>query len=174
MIDIFDVWIPAANIGLCNFNDGVLGIFGYVVLSGCECVDVRFEADERWQVHHVSIGSSPAMAVRDCEEMRCRAKTCLFGYCLLPPDSCALRIIMVFAESVGSASVSEGATIHVQQDQKANKNAMGIMTACLQPLADVSSEYAGTLLAPAACFRDLCFTELMSGKDRGIAEQTYY
>ena len=28
IIDILDVWIPATNIGLVNFNDGVLGIFG--------------------------------------------------------------------------------------------------------------------------------------------------
>ena len=32
VIDILDVWIPATNLGLVNFNDGVLGIFGYVIL----------------------------------------------------------------------------------------------------------------------------------------------
>ena len=32
VIDILDVWIPATNLGLVNFNDGVLGIFGYVTL----------------------------------------------------------------------------------------------------------------------------------------------
>ncbi|KAI0318478.1 peroxisomal biogenesis factor 11 [Amylostereum chailletii] len=30
IIDILDLWIPATNIGLVNFNDGVLGIFGLV------------------------------------------------------------------------------------------------------------------------------------------------
>ncbi|KAK7694499.1 hypothetical protein QCA50_001685 [Cerrena zonata] len=30
VIDILDVWIPATNIGLVNFNDGVLGIFGFI------------------------------------------------------------------------------------------------------------------------------------------------
>ncbi|KAI0034298.1 peroxisomal biogenesis factor 11 [Vararia minispora EC-137] len=30
LIDIFDVWIPAANIGLVSFNDGILGIFGLI------------------------------------------------------------------------------------------------------------------------------------------------
>ncbi|TFK57145.1 peroxisomal biogenesis factor 11 [Heliocybe sulcata] len=30
IIDILDVWIPAANLGLVNFNDGVLGIFGFI------------------------------------------------------------------------------------------------------------------------------------------------
>ena len=28
IIDVLDVWIPATNIGLVNFNDGILGIFG--------------------------------------------------------------------------------------------------------------------------------------------------
>ena len=28
MIDILDVWIPAANLGLVEFNDGILGVFG--------------------------------------------------------------------------------------------------------------------------------------------------
>ena len=28
VIDLLDVWIPATNIGLVNFNDGILGIFG--------------------------------------------------------------------------------------------------------------------------------------------------
>ena len=28
IIDLLDVWIPATNIGLVNFNDGVLGLFG--------------------------------------------------------------------------------------------------------------------------------------------------
>jgi peroxin-11B len=28
MIDIFDVWLPASNLGLVNINDGVLGVFG--------------------------------------------------------------------------------------------------------------------------------------------------
>ncbi|KAH9944515.1 peroxisomal biogenesis factor [Epithele typhae] len=30
IIDILDVWIPATNIGLVNFNEGVLGIFGFI------------------------------------------------------------------------------------------------------------------------------------------------
>ncbi|TDL28390.1 peroxisomal biogenesis factor 11 [Rickenella mellea] len=30
VIDILDVWIPAANLGLVNFNDGILGIFGFI------------------------------------------------------------------------------------------------------------------------------------------------
>ncbi|KZT06820.1 peroxisomal biogenesis factor 11 [Laetiporus sulphureus 93-53] len=30
IIDLFDVWIPATNIGLVNLNDGVLGIFGLI------------------------------------------------------------------------------------------------------------------------------------------------
>lgn len=30
IIDILDVWIPAANLGLVNLNDGVLGIFGFI------------------------------------------------------------------------------------------------------------------------------------------------
>ncbi|RPD63097.1 peroxisomal biogenesis factor [Lentinus tigrinus ALCF2SS1-6] len=30
IIDILDVWIPATNIGLVNFNDGILGIFGLI------------------------------------------------------------------------------------------------------------------------------------------------
>ncbi|KAI0082178.1 peroxisomal biogenesis factor [Panus rudis PR-1116 ss-1] len=30
IIDILDVWIPAANLGLVNFNDGILGIFGLI------------------------------------------------------------------------------------------------------------------------------------------------
>ncbi|KAI0051739.1 peroxisomal biogenesis factor 11 [Auriscalpium vulgare] len=30
LIDILDLWIPATNIGLFNFNDGVLGIFGFI------------------------------------------------------------------------------------------------------------------------------------------------
>ena len=28
IIDILDVWLPAANLGLVNLNDGTLGIFG--------------------------------------------------------------------------------------------------------------------------------------------------
>lgn len=32
-MDILDVWIPASGLGLVSFNDGVLGIFGYVI--GC-------------------------------------------------------------------------------------------------------------------------------------------
>ena len=28
IIDILDVWVPAANLGLVHVNDGVLGIFG--------------------------------------------------------------------------------------------------------------------------------------------------
>ncbi|KII93248.1 hypothetical protein PLICRDRAFT_35437 [Plicaturopsis crispa FD-325 SS-3] len=30
VIDFLDVWIPATNIGLVNFNDGVLGVFGLI------------------------------------------------------------------------------------------------------------------------------------------------
>ncbi|EIM92657.1 peroxisomal biogenesis factor 11 [Stereum hirsutum FP-91666 SS1] len=30
VIDILDLWIPAANVGLVNFNDGILGIFGVI------------------------------------------------------------------------------------------------------------------------------------------------
>ncbi|KAI0785973.1 peroxisomal biogenesis factor 11 [Abortiporus biennis] len=30
IIDILDVWIPATNVGLVHFNDGVLGIFGFI------------------------------------------------------------------------------------------------------------------------------------------------
>lgn len=30
IIDVLDVWIPATNIGLVSFNDGVLGLFGLV------------------------------------------------------------------------------------------------------------------------------------------------
>ncbi|KAI0307775.1 peroxisomal biogenesis factor 11 [Multifurca ochricompacta] len=30
IIDIFDVWLPASNLGLVNVNDGVLGIFGFI------------------------------------------------------------------------------------------------------------------------------------------------
>ena len=30
VIDVLDVWIPAANIGLVTLNDGILGAFGYV------------------------------------------------------------------------------------------------------------------------------------------------
>ncbi len=32
IIDLLDVWIPAANLGVVNLNDGILGIFGYVLL----------------------------------------------------------------------------------------------------------------------------------------------
>lgn len=32
IIDILDVWLPAANLGLVNLNDGTLGIFGYRLL----------------------------------------------------------------------------------------------------------------------------------------------
>ena len=32
-IDVFDLWIPASGLGLVNVNDGVLGIFGFVVSS---------------------------------------------------------------------------------------------------------------------------------------------
>lgn len=28
IIDLLDVWIPATNIGLVHFNDGILGVFG--------------------------------------------------------------------------------------------------------------------------------------------------
>jgi hypothetical protein len=28
IIDSLDVWLPAANLGLVNLNDGTLGIFG--------------------------------------------------------------------------------------------------------------------------------------------------
>lgn len=28
IIDILDMWLPAANLGLVNLNDGTLGIFG--------------------------------------------------------------------------------------------------------------------------------------------------
>lgn len=31
IIDLLDIWIPASNIGLVNFNDGILGIFGSVL-----------------------------------------------------------------------------------------------------------------------------------------------
>ncbi len=31
-IDILDVWLPAANLGLVNLHDGILGIFGYLPL----------------------------------------------------------------------------------------------------------------------------------------------
>jgi len=30
IIDILDVWLPAANLGLVNLNDGTLGIFGVI------------------------------------------------------------------------------------------------------------------------------------------------
>ncbi|KAI0287005.1 peroxisomal biogenesis factor 11-domain-containing protein [Russula aff. rugulosa BPL654] len=30
IIDILDVWLPAANLGLANLNDGTLGIFGVI------------------------------------------------------------------------------------------------------------------------------------------------
>jgi peroxin-11B len=30
IIDILDVWTPAASLGLVNINDGVLGIFGFI------------------------------------------------------------------------------------------------------------------------------------------------
>ncbi|KAF8481149.1 peroxisomal biogenesis factor 11 [Russula ochroleuca] len=30
IIDILDVWLPAANLGLVNLNDGILGIFGFI------------------------------------------------------------------------------------------------------------------------------------------------
>ncbi|KAI5124613.1 hypothetical protein M0805_004223 [Coniferiporia weirii] len=30
IIDLFDVWIPASNLGYVNLNDGVLGIFGLI------------------------------------------------------------------------------------------------------------------------------------------------
>ncbi|CAL1696123.1 unnamed protein product [Somion occarium] len=30
IIDILDVWIPATNVGLVHFNDGILGIFGLI------------------------------------------------------------------------------------------------------------------------------------------------
>jgi len=30
MIDMFDAWLPASNLGLVNINDGVLGIFGLI------------------------------------------------------------------------------------------------------------------------------------------------
>ncbi|KZT30519.1 peroxisomal biogenesis factor 11 [Neolentinus lepideus HHB14362 ss-1] len=30
IIDILDVWVPAANLGLVNLNDGILGIFGFI------------------------------------------------------------------------------------------------------------------------------------------------
>ncbi|KAI0068401.1 peroxisomal biogenesis factor 11 [Artomyces pyxidatus] len=30
LIDIFDLWIPAAGLGLVDLNDGVLGIFGFI------------------------------------------------------------------------------------------------------------------------------------------------
>ncbi|KAI0963388.1 hypothetical protein AcW1_000477 [Taiwanofungus camphoratus] len=30
IIDLLDIWIPASNIGLVNFNDGILGIFGLI------------------------------------------------------------------------------------------------------------------------------------------------
>jgi len=29
-MDILDIWIPATNIGLVTFNDGILGIFGFI------------------------------------------------------------------------------------------------------------------------------------------------
>lgn len=38
-----DVWIPATNIGLVNFNDGVLGIFGYVTLLEDFAVSKQFD-----------------------------------------------------------------------------------------------------------------------------------
>lgn len=28
--DAFDIWIPANNLGYTNFNDGVIGLFGWV------------------------------------------------------------------------------------------------------------------------------------------------
>jgi hypothetical protein len=33
IIDILDIWLPATNLGFVHFNDGVLGIFGYVYPS---------------------------------------------------------------------------------------------------------------------------------------------
>jgi hypothetical protein len=32
IIDSFDVWLPATNLGLVHLNDGVLGFTGYVFL----------------------------------------------------------------------------------------------------------------------------------------------
>jgi hypothetical protein len=29
-MDGLDIWIPATNLGIANFNDGTLGIFGFV------------------------------------------------------------------------------------------------------------------------------------------------
>ncbi|EIN14166.1 peroxisomal biogenesis factor 11 [Punctularia strigosozonata HHB-11173 SS5] len=29
-MDLLDFWIPASNVGLVNFNDGVLGLFGFI------------------------------------------------------------------------------------------------------------------------------------------------
>ena len=30
-IDLLDIWIPATNLGFVSLNDGVVGIFGYVL-----------------------------------------------------------------------------------------------------------------------------------------------
>lgn len=31
IIDLLDVWIPATNLGFVNLNEGIVGIFGYVL-----------------------------------------------------------------------------------------------------------------------------------------------
>ena len=37
VIDVLDVWIPAANIGLVTLNDGILGVVGYVQILATRC-----------------------------------------------------------------------------------------------------------------------------------------
>lgn len=36
LIDVLDMWIPAAGLGIVNFNDGVVGMFGYVFPLQCD------------------------------------------------------------------------------------------------------------------------------------------
>ena len=59
IIDLFDMWIPATNLGYTSLNDGFLGIFGSVI--SCLPVSLMLTASLD-QPHHLSHCIPPAMA----------------------------------------------------------------------------------------------------------------
>jgi hypothetical protein len=65
IIDSLDVWLPAANLGLINLSDGVLGFTGYVFLLGSPHSDVI----KLVKYCHIHYGAATTMAVNHRAEI---------------------------------------------------------------------------------------------------------
>lgn len=65
IIDSLDVWLPATNLGLVHFNDGILGFTGFVFPSHTP----RTRTDTRFQNSHIHHGTADTMARGWCPEM---------------------------------------------------------------------------------------------------------